>query len=56
MTDRIESRQLASQIDDEDDYDWLPIAAFLEELADGHAGLGVGRLFFHLLQLSEHLV
>lgn len=54
-TDRIESGQLAAQVDDEDDDDWLLVAALLEELLDGDAGLSVSGLFLHLFQLSEHL-
>lgn len=47
-TDRIESGQLAAQVDDEDDNDRLLVAALLEELADGDTGLSVGSLFLHL--------
>lgn len=55
-TDCIESGQLAAQVGDEDDDDWLLVAALLEELVDGDSGLSVGGLFLHLFQLSEHLV
>lgn len=55
-TDRIESRQLAPQIDDEDDYDRLPVASLLEELVDGRPRLAADRLLFHLLQFRERLV
>lgn len=55
-TDCIESGQLAAQVGDEDDNDWLLVAALLEELMDGDSGLSVGSLFLHLFQLSEDLV
>lgn len=55
-TDRIESRQLAAQIDDEDDDDWLLVAALLKELTDGDSGLSVCGLLLHFFQLSVHLV
>lgn len=55
-TDRIESGKLAAQVGDEDDDDWLLVAALLEELVDGDSGLSVGGLVLHLFQLSEHLV
>lgn len=56
MTDRIESRQLAAQVDHENDDDRLLVAAPLEELVHGDAALSVGSLFLHFLQLSKHLV
>lgn len=55
-TDCIESGQLASQVGDEDDNDWLLVAALLEELVDGDSGLSVGGLFLHFFQLSEDFV
>lgn len=56
LTDRIESGQLAAHVDDEDQNNRLPVAASLEELVDGDAGVSVSRLLLHLLQLSEHFV
>jgi len=55
-TDRIESRELASQVDNQDNNDWLPVAAFLEKIMDGDTALSVRSLLFHLFQLSEYLV
>lgn len=55
-TDRIESGQLAAQVGDEDNDDWLLVAAFLEELVDGDSGLSVGGFVLHLFQFAEHFV
>ena len=56
-TDRIESGQLAAQVDDEDDNNRLLVSALFEELVDGDTEcLSVSGLFLHLFQLSEHLV
>lgn len=55
-TDRVESGQLAAQVDDEDDGDGPLVPALLEELVDGDAGLAVRRLLLHLVQLGERLV
>lgn len=55
-TDRVESRQLAAQVDGQNDQDGLSVAAFCDELADGDAA-GCARSFLlHLLQLGQHLV
>lgn len=56
MTDRIESGQLAAQVDNEDDDNGLLVAALLEELVYGDTALSVGSLFLHFLQLSKHHV
>lgn len=53
-TNSVESRQLAAQVDDQDDDDWLFVARLLEEITDVDPGQSVGRLFFHLFQLSKH--
>lgn len=56
LTYRIESRQLASQVDDKDDDDRLPVAALLEEFMYGEAALSVCSLFLHFFQLRKHLI
>lgn len=55
QTNSVESGQLAAQVDDQDDDDWLFVARLLEEIMDVDPGQSVGRLFFHLFQLSKHL-
>lgn len=54
-TNSVESRQLAAQVDDQDDGDWLFVARLLEEIADVDPGPSVRRLLLHLFQLSQHL-
>ena len=56
MTHCVESRQLAAEVDDEDDDNRLLVAALFEELLDGDTGLRVGGLFLHFLQLGKHLL
>lgn len=51
----VESRQLAAQVDGQDYDDWLFVARLLEEIMDVDPDQSVGRLFFHLFQLSKHL-
>lgn len=54
--DRVESRQLAAQVGDQDDDDWLLVAPPPEELLDGNSTLSASRLLLHLLQLGRRCV
>lgn len=51
---RVESRQLAAQVDAEDDDDRLPVASLPEKIPDADGRLNMRRLTFHLLQLGPH--
>lgn len=54
--DRVESRQLAAQVGDQDNDNWLLVAPPPEELFKGNSTLGVSRLLLHLLQLGQRCV
>lgn len=54
--DRVESRQLAAQVGDQNDNDWLLVAPPPEELLDADSALSVSRLLLHLLQLGRRCV
>lgn len=51
--DRIESGQLAAQVGDQDNDDWLLVAPLPEKLLDSDSTLSVSRLFLHLLQFGQ---